>query len=246
MSSQDLNIGEQAISKAAETGLKSQVDKAESLDVEIRTDPVKLAQGQVDKAIVTGKGLVIQNDLRTESLRVETDAVDLDMMKAALGKIVLERPTDAAAQVVLKAEDIQKAFESDYVKRMLRGQKIDLPSGERVTTDASNVQFKIPEDGKIAVAADVMLIEKVETHHVAFSAKPQMTDDGHAITLADIDYDEATNDMPELTRSLIDSTQDILDLRNFAIGDMSLQFERLEVKSNKLTIYAKANIRSFK
>lgn len=244
MSSQDLDIGEQAISKAAETSIKSQVDKVESLDVEIRTDPLKLAQGQVDKAVIVGKGLVIQNDLRTESLRVETDAVDLDMMKAALGKIVLEQPTNATAQVVLKAEDIQKAFESDYVKRKLRGQKIDLPSGERVTTDASNVQFTMPEDGKIALAADVMLIEKVKTYHVAFSAKPQLTDGGHAVTLTDIDYDETTNDMPELTRSLIDSTQDILDLRNFEISGMSLQFERLEVKSNQLTIYANANVRA--
>lgn len=246
MSSQDLDIGEQAISKAVETGLRSQVDEAESLDVEIRTDPVKLTQGQIDKAVIEGKGLVIQHDLRTESLRLEAKAVDISMMKAALGKIELDRPTDATAQVVLKAEDIQKAFASDYVKRKLRGQKIDLPSGERVTTDASNVQFTIPEDGKIAIEADVMLIEKVETHHVGFSAKPQLTDGGHAVTLVDIDYDEATNDMPELTRSLIDSTQDILDLRNFEISDMSLQFERLEVKSNKLIIDAKANIRSFK
>lgn len=246
MSSQDLDIGEQAISKAVETGLKSQVDEAESLDVEIRTDPVKLTQGQVDKAVIEGKGLVIQHDLRTESLRLEAKAVDISMMKAALGEIELDQPTDATARVVLNADDIQKAFESDYVKRKLRGQKIDLPSGERVTTDASNVQFTMPEDGKIALEADVMLIEKVETHHVAFSAKPQLTDGGHSVTLTDIDYDEATNDTPELTQSLIDSTQDLLDLRNFEISDMSLQFERLEVKSNKLIIHANANVRSFK
>ena len=245
MSSQDLDIGEQAISKAVETGLESQFDEAESLDVEIRTDPAKLTQGQVDKAIIEGKGLVIQNDLRTESLKVEANSVDISMMQAALGKIELDQPADATARVVLKANDLQKAFASDYVKRKLRGQKIDLPSGERVTTDVSNVQFTMPEDGKIALEADVMLIEKVETHHIGFSAKPQLTDGGQVITLVDLDYDEATNDMPELTRSLVSSTEELLDLRNFEVGDMSLQFERLEVKSNELIIHAKANVRSF-
>ena len=245
MSSQDLDIGEQAISKAVKTGFESQLDEVESLDVEIHTDPVKLTQGQIDKAVIEGKGLVIQNDLRTESLKVEANSVDISMLQAALGKIELDQPADASAQVVLKAEDLQKAFESDYVKRKLRGQKIDLPSGERVTTDVSNVQFTMPEDGKIALAADVMLIEKVETHHISFSAKPQLIEEGQVITLVDIDYDEATNDMPELTQSLVNSTQDLLDLRNFEVGDMTLQFERLEVKSNKLIIYAEANIRSF-
>ncbi|MGB3293826.1 MAG: DUF2993 domain-containing protein [Phormidesmis sp.] len=245
MSSQDLDIGEQAISKAVKTGLESQFDAVESLDVEIRTDPIKLAQGQVDKAVIEGKGLVIQNDLRTESLKLEADSVDISMMQVALGKIALDQSADATAQVVLKANDLQEAFASDYVKRKLRGQKIELPSGERVTTDVSNVQFTIPEDGKIALEADVMLIEKVETHHIAFSAKPQLTDGGQVITLVDLDYDEATNDMPELTQSLVDSTEDLLDLRNFEVGDMSLQFERLEVKSNELIIHAKANVRSF-
>ena len=245
MSSQDLDIGEQAISKAVETGFESQLDGVESLDVEIRTDPVKLTQGQVDKAVIEGKGLVIQNDLRTESLKVEANSVDISMMQAALGKIELDQPADANARVVLKAEDLQKAFESDYVKRKLRGQKIALSSGEQVTTDVSNVQFTLPEDGKVALEADVMLIEKVETHHISFSAKPQLSDGGQVITLVDVTYDEATNDTPELTQSLIDSTQDLLDLRNFEVGDMSLQFERLEVKANQLIIHAEANIRSF-
>lgn len=245
MGSQDLDMGEQAISKAAEAGIKSQLDKAEALDVKVRTNPGKLVTGQVDEVVVEGQGLVIQNDLRTEELTLKTSSVSINMLKAALGNIELERPTDAEARVVLKAEDIQNAFNSDYVKKKLRGQKIALPSGEQVTTDASNVGFTIPESGRIALEADVMLIEKVETHHVAFSARPELIADGNRITLEDIQYDGETNDMPELTRSLIDSTKDLLDLRNFEISDMSLQFNQLSVEPGKLIIEANARIESF-
>jgi hypothetical protein len=154
----DLDMGEQAISKAAEAGIKSQLDEAEALDVKVHTNPGKLVTGQVDQAVIEGKGLVIQNELRTEAVTLKTGPVSINMLKAALGKIELERPTDATARVVLKAEDIQNAFNSDYVKQKLRGQKLNLPSGERVTTDASNVSFAIPEAGRIAVAADVMVI----------------------------------------------------------------------------------------
>ena len=242
--SQELGIGEQAISKAAEAAIRTQMDEAETLGVEIHTDPIKLAQGQVDNVVVEGTGLLVKNDLRTEEIKLEASSVDIDMMKAALGHIEIEQPAEAEARIVLKAEDIQKAFNSGYVKQKLRGQKIELPSGETVTTDASNVQFQIPEAGKITVEADVMLIEKVETHHVAFSARPKLIENGHALALDDIQYDDATNDKPELTRSLIESTKDLLDLRNFEIGDMALQFNQLDVQPGKLIIKAQATVES--
>lgn len=244
MSSQDLGIGEQAISKAAEAAIKSQMDEAEDLNVEIHTDPLKLSQGQVDKVTVEGKGLVVQNDLRTEEVTLEANSVDISMTKAIFGQIELDQPADAEARVVLKAEDIQSAFNSGYVKKKLRGQKIDLPSGERVTTDASNVKFTIPEAGMISVEADVMVMEKVETHHVAFSAKPKLIEDGNALALEDIQYDDAANDMPELTQSLIDNTKELLDLRNFEIGDMALKFDRLDVQPGKMIIQAQAIVSS--
>lgn len=245
MSSTGLDIGEQAISSAAETLIKSQLDSVDSLNIEVHTDPLKLTQGKLDSLLVVGKGLVIQNDLRTEDLSLQTGPVDISMMKIATGTFALDEPADAEARVVLKPEDVQKAFNGSFVKQKMRGQKVELSSGEKVTTDASNVKFTIPEAGRIAVEADVMLIEKVETHHIAFSAKPKLVEEGQGVTLEDVQYDESGNDMPELTRSLIASTQDLLDFRTFDIGDMTIQFTQLDVQPEQLVFQANANIRSF-
>ena len=240
-----LDIGEQTISSAAEAIIKSQLDKVDSLDIEVRTDPMKLTQGQIDSLLVTGKGLVVQNDLRTESMVLETSAVDISMMKLATGQFELDEPADATAKIVLKPNDVQAAFNADFVKQKMRGQKVDLAGGDRVTTDASNVTFTIPEAGRIAVSADVMLMEKVETHHIEFSARPVLVEKGHGVALEDVQYDDAANGLPELTKSLIDSTQDLLDFRTFDIGDMTLQFTQLEVQPDQLVFEANAKIESF-
>ena len=243
--SDNMDVGEQAISNAAETGIRAQLDSVDSLSVEIHTDPVKLTQGQLDEVVIKGKGMVVQNDLRTEAMMLKTGPVDIAMMKIPLGKIELDEPAEAEANVVLKPEDLQAAFNSGFIKQKLRGQKIELPSGDRVTTDASNVVFTIPSPGRISVAADVMLIEQVETHHVAFSASPKLVEDGHKVTLEDIQYEEDANDMPALTDSLVEGTEDLLDLRNFELENMSLKFQNIEIQSDEIVITAKANIESF-
>ncbi len=240
-----MDAGEQAISSVAEAGIRSQLDAVDDLNVEIRTDPIKLTQGQLDGVVIKGKGMVVQNELRTEEMTLKTGPVDIAMMKIPLGKIELDEPAQAKASVVLKPEDLQAAFNSSFIKQKLRGQKIELPSGEQVTTDASNVVFTIPGPGRIAVAADVMLIEKVESHHVAFSAQPKLVANGHKVTLEDIQYEEDTNDMPELTQSLVEGTEDLLDLRNFELENMDLKFEAIEIQADQIVITAKADIQSF-
>jgi len=244
MSAVDTNIGEQAISKLVEEGIKAQLDQVESLSVDIKTDPMKLTQGQVDRVLIKGRGWVVRDDLRTEELVLETGSVDIAMLKVPLGEIELEHPTDATARVILIPADVQTAFNAGYVRKKLRGQKIEI-DGETVTTDASNVEFTVPEAGRVALAADVMLIEKVETHHIAFSAKPKLVDGGFGVALEDVEYDEAENDLPELTQALIDNTQSLLDLRFFELEGMSLQFEQMTVEPEKITIQATAKITSF-
>jgi len=61
-------LGEQALNKAAEMGLASQLDESENLEV-IKTDPLKLVQGQVDT--IEGDGLVMQKDLRMEEMEMQ-------------------------------------------------------------------------------------------------------------------------------------------------------------------------------
>ena len=125
MTSDRSNLGNQALSKVAEIGITSQLDTVENIDVDIRTDPGKLIQGKVDSVVISGRGLVMKQDLRMENLTVSIDRVSIDPLRAILGNIELTHPSDAEALMVLTQADLNRAFSSDYMHAKLQGLKIE-------------------------------------------------------------------------------------------------------------------------
>jgi hypothetical protein len=71
-------LDEQAISKVAETLLSSQINEAQKLEVDIRTDPLKMVGGTIDSVAIAGKNLVTQQDLSVQEIELHTDSVDLN------------------------------------------------------------------------------------------------------------------------------------------------------------------------
>ena len=238
------DIGEQAISKAAEVGLETQLDEAENLDVDVRSNPLELVQGEVDSVSVKGEGLVMQKELRAEKLRIETDSIDIDPMKAALGNIELNQPTDARMLVVLKEEDIQRAFNSDYVKNKLQDLEINY-GDQTATAKIEQVNFSLPESGKVKLEADINLVDKEQNEKISFTAVPEVNSAGNSINLTSIEYDREAEYNQNVAKEIIASTEEILDLRNFELDEMSLKVRKLDVQTGKLTIEADATIEDF-
>lgn len=90
-----LDAGEQAINNLAKAGIESQLDEAEGLDVNLQTNPLDLMQGKIKSVSVKGDGLVMQKELRADKLRIETNGIAINSIKAAMGNIELIQPTDA-------------------------------------------------------------------------------------------------------------------------------------------------------
>ena len=243
--SSDLGMGEKAISKAAEAAVESLLTDVQDLQVAIETDPIKLAKGEVDRLKVEGKGIVAKGELRTESLSLDAKDIDVDMLKAAAGSFELEQPAEAAAQVTLTAKDIEKAFNADYVKKKLRGEKVTLPSGDRATLDVSDMQFTFPSAGEAHLLATVMLIEKVEKSSVGFSCEPKLAQNGRKITLENVQPDEASADEEAIAHALADCIGALLDFDRFDLNNMDFQFNQLAVEPGKMMLSGSAQIESF-
>ncbi|MHC5718999.1 MAG: LmeA family phospholipid-binding protein [Nostoc sp.] len=234
-------LGEQALNKATEIGLSSQLDEVENLDVNIKTDPLKLVQGQVDAVTIEGEGLVMQKDLRMEKLKIEMTSVAINPLSVAFGKIELTKPTDANAEVILTEADINRAFNSEYVRSQLQSQKIHI-NGQLTAIEPESVDFRLPGDGKVALNASIKLVETGENQQVAFSAVPRISANGKTVTLENVEYGGSEEISPELTKALIDETSEILNLSNFDLKGMSLQVKQLQVEVGKLTLQAEAYI----
>jgi LmeA-like phospholipid-binding len=238
------DLGEQAISKAAEIGLASQLDEVEELNVDIRTNPLKLIQGELESVSIEGKGLVMQQDLRAEELKVNIDNIAINPLSAAFGKIELNHPTEAETFVVLTEADIDRAFNSEFLSEKLQNQKVHV-NGQPMTIDTKQVEFRLPGEGKFAVKADVLMQETDEIKQVSFTAVPRMREGGNRLSLEEVQYAEGEEISPELTQALLEQSSELLDLRNFELQGMSLRLKHLDVQPGKLTLQAEALVTQF-
>jgi LmeA-like phospholipid-binding len=234
-------LGEQALNKAAEVGLASQLDEVENLEVNLKTDPLKLVSGEVDSVTIEGEGMVMQGDLRVEELEMEMSGVAINPLSAAFGKIELTKPTQGSASIVLTEADINRAFNSEYVRERLQKSQINI-DGQSMTVIPQQVEFHLPEPGKVALKAAVLLRETKELEKVAFTAIPEVSADGKTVTLKDVRYDEEKEISPELTKALVDETSEILNLSNFDLEGMSLKINDLKIEANRLIIQAQAYV----
>lgn len=232
-------LGEQALNKVAEVGITNQLDQVESLDVDVQTDPLKLVQGEVDSVKIDGSGLVMQNSLRVEELHMQVDSVAINPLSAAFGKIELTRPTQGSANVVLTEADINRAFNSDYIRGKLQGKTINL-SGQTVAVTLKQVDFHLPGQNRVELKADVQL-DNNETHRVAFSAVPSVSANGKTISLENVEYPQGEESSP-ITQSLIDATSEVLNLDNFDLEGMTLTIKGLYPEVGQLIIAAEAYV----
>lgn len=233
-------LGEQALDKAVEIGISSQLDEVENLDVSIKTDPLKLMQGQVEDVKIAGDGLVMQKDLRVTQLDMHMTGVAINPLSVAFGKIELTKPTDASVRAVLTESDINRAFNSDYVRNQLQSLQVNV-NGQPTTISAQKVDFRLPGDRQVALNAVVSLPDN-QTQQVAFSASPVVSSDGQTVTLENVEYGQSEELSPELTKALVDQTSAILNLSSFDLEGMSLRIKNLQVDAGKLTIQAEAHV----
>ncbi|WP_346290974.1 DUF2993 domain-containing protein [Sphaerothrix gracilis] len=237
----EADLGEQAISKAVEVGLDSQLDEAENLDVDVKTDPVKLMQGDVDYVEIDGEGLVMEKGLRTEKLQLATDNISINPLQAAVGEIELEKAVDAKTFVVLTETDIENAFNSDYVRAKLQALEVEV-DGDKTQIEPRQISFSIPQADTVCLKAEVKLVKSQEIRQVAFQAQPEMTKSGHQVQLNQVEPLAGAANDPQLTQALIQVAGELLDLRNFELDGMALRFDRLTVQPGQIKLQAKATI----
>jgi len=240
MAPSDSDLGEKALSKVAEVGVASQLNEAEDINVEIRTDPGKLVQGKLDSVSISGKGLVMKQDLRMETLEVNIDKVEINPLRAVFGKIELVHPTDAEAQIILSEADINRALSSDYIQDKLHNLQMEV-DGQAITVDLQESTVSLPGENKFVITADFFIKGQDEAKRLSATAIPQIQENGHRISL-EILSTEGQGLTSGLVVVLLDQLRNLLDLRNFDMPGMSLQMHQLEARSGKVIIHAKTQL----
>ncbi|WP_017715555.1 LmeA family phospholipid-binding protein [Kamptonema formosum] len=237
---QQAGLHEQALNKAAELGIASQLDEVEQLRVAVQADPFKLVTGEVDAVAIEGEGLVMNQDLRVERLEMQMGPIAINPLQVAFGQIELTKPTAGSACVVLTEADINRAFNSEYISSMLQNLPVRADS-QTVTLDTQQVEFRLPGEGKVTLSAQVLLRETSQTQQVSLTATPRVGPRGEGVVLEDVQYAGGKELSPELTAALLEKAAEILDFSNFDLEGMSLRIQQLDVGACKLTLHARAH-----
>lgn len=232
--------GNKALSKVAEIGISSQLDEVEVMNVDIRTDPGKLMQGKLDSVVISGKGLVMKQDLRLETLAVSIDRVSIDPLRAVFGNIELTHPTDAEAYIVLTETDLNRAFGCEYIQAKLHNLKMDM-KGSQVTIDLQQATIKLPGENKFVINADFLVKEQGELKKLSVTAIPRIHENENRISL-EILAIEGQGLILDLVSAIVDRLTVLLDLRNFNIPGLSFQLHRLEAQKGRLVIHSQAQV----
>ncbi|MER3432878.1 MAG: DUF2993 domain-containing protein [Leptolyngbya sp. ERB_1_1] len=238
------DLDDQAISKVAELGIKSQLDEVENLNVEIDIDPLKVVTGSLNSVAIASEGMVMKQDLRIEHMELNTSSVAINPMSLAFGKIELTHPTEAEAIVTLTEADINRAFSSDFVQGKMQDLQVQV-NGETATVDMQKINFGLPGADKVQLSTEVVLQNSQERKTVAFTAVPKISSSGQQVVLEEVEYADNQELSSEFTEAMLNQARELLDLRNFELGDMTLQLKRLAALKEKLILESEAIVNQF-
>lgn len=241
--------GEQMLNTVASKTIRHLFTQSEFVDVSVRCFPSsKLLQGSIDNFKMSGRGLVIRQEFRTEEMSFETDAVAIDFGSLLKGKLNLKQPTQAIAQVALTEEDINNSFKAELVKKRLENLAIpaldELSGGQAISfTDVQvelqpnnsvrlSAQADIPNQGLVPISMTCTLA--VARRRRILFENPQF--DGETIP-------ESLREMSRtLTTAMAEVLNNMVDLDRFNLDGVTLRINRLETLGKKLVFSGYAQI----
>ena len=235
-------LDEQAIALAAEIGLSSQLDAAENIDINIKTDLLKAVQGQADALEISGQGLVMQKDIRVQEMELHLDNIDIDPISALFGQVELKHPVDAIAKFVVTEQDINRALNSEYVQNQIQALEVNV-KGQTVSLKMQQMELLLPSDDKMVFSGSVLLQEKGNPRQLEFSAVVRPRTNQQPVLVEGFHCKDGQSISLELAVALLGKMTQITELPYIELGKMAIRVKNMEVETGKITLYTEARVR---
>jgi hypothetical protein len=232
----------QALSEAAEMTISTQLDDVENIDVDVRTNLLKMVQGQVDSVSITGQGLVMQKDIRVQEIELHTNSIAIDLLSAIFGQIELDQPVDATARLVLTEQDINRAFNSDYIRSKFPSLELNV-DGQIVTLEPQQLEVHLPGGGKMGFRGTIVLQEMGYTRRVGFTAMIRPGTMKQPLLLETFHCTEGEGISLELAIALMKQARQLINLPYIDLEGMAIRIKELDVQEGRLTLHTDAYVR---
>lgn len=245
------DLGERALNAVASQSIRHLFTRSESVEVAIGCSPAsKLLQGSIDSFKMSGRNLTIRKDFQVEEMWFETDAVSIDFRSVLNGQICLKQPTQAVTQVIISEAGINHAFKSELVAKRL--QNISIPALSNIcgeTISFTDIQVELLPNNRIRLCAKTDLPEYGIVP--VFMTATLVVEQRRRLTFQNPHFD--LNLVPDriqaishdLSASLAQLLNRMIDLDRFDLDGVMLRLNRLETQDKKLIFSGYAQINHF-
>lgn len=235
-------LEEQVLSLAAEKMLSSQLDEAEKIDVDVRTDLLEVVQGEADSVSVTGQGLVMQKDIRVQEMELHTDSIAINPLSALFGQIELNQPVDATARLVLTEPDINRALDSDYIRSKIPNLELNV-LGQTAIIEPLQMELHLPGDGKMIFTADTLLHDEIgKTKQIGFNCVMLVKTGEQPLLMEGFNCTPGQGISLELAIAFMQKLRELVNLPYYEIEGMALRVKDVDVQKGSLTLHTEAHV----
>ena len=241
--SDEPRLDEQAIAHAIEVGVSSQLDAAEELNVDIRTDLLKVVQGQADSISVSGKNLVVQPDIHVQEIELQTGSLSINPLKALLGHIELDQPTNTALRLKLTEADLNQAMNSDFVRSKFSPLELNV-DGQPVTLEWQfPMELHLPEANKIRFSTGMLVHEAGNTRHVDITAVICPRNHEHPVLLQEFHCGAGQTLTLDFTIAFMHKMREIVNSPYLDFEGTAFRIKEMEVQPGNLVLQMEAQVR---
>jgi hypothetical protein len=234
-------LEELALSEAAEIRLSTHLNEVENIDVDLRTNLVKMIQGQADSVSMVAQGLVIHKDIRVHEIELHTDSIAINPLSAIFGEIELDKPVDATARLVLTEHDINCALNSDYIRSKFQSLELNV-DGHIVTLKPQQLEVYLPSGGKMGFSGTIQLHELGKTRCLSFTAVIRLRTLSQSLLEA-FHCTEGEGISLELAIAFLNKARELLNLSYFDFPGMAFRIKELDVQVGSITLHTEAYVR---
>ncbi|MDV3000899.1 MAG: hypothetical protein N5P05_002505 [Chroococcopsis gigantea SAG 12.99] len=213
------NLGERTLNKIAEFALSSQIDNADKLTVEIKTDPSQLAKGMLNSLAINGQGLVMNKFLRMQEMRINLTEIAVKPFPALLGNIQLTQPSQGTIDIVFNDSDIENVFKASLA-------------------DLENIKCKIIDEENIEISLDLK-----SKSPIVLRLKPEINEKDIEVKVLKTRADAEIS--PELMTQILQPLEMLLNLEQFQIDGVSVTIRTIIINRASVQVGGIANITHF-
>ncbi|MDX2098116.1 MAG: DUF2993 domain-containing protein [Leptolyngbyaceae cyanobacterium bins.59] len=243
MPDNDLSLEAQALSQAVELGLSSQLESADKIAVEVKTDLLQAMQGKAESISIAGEGVVLQNTIRVQELDIQTDRVAVSPLRALFGQLELSEPVNTIMRMTLTEADLNQALNSEMVRDRLQPFELKVRDQHYVLRPEPPMELRCQPDGALQFSGMVSLETAVRQWQVGFTAVALPRSAENPVLLRDFRCTSGPGFEVDFTIALMQKFSEFLHAAALQWEDMVFRILNLAVDNGNLVLEVEANLK---